>query len=314
MDRRDFLKSAASAAAGGGVMAAGSLAVLPAGDKTPAARSSSGPTPRLTASDGVALFHRDWGVGNPVVFIAPWGLHSDWWEYQTAHLSGNGLRCISYDRRGHGRSSEPTGGYDFDTLADDLAVVLERLDLRGVTLVGQSLGCGEIVRYLSRHGTDRIARLAMIAPITPFLLKTPANPAGIDASIFEKAREAVSRDRPHLIAQAAPGFFGAPPNPVSAEIVQWWTEMMMQCSMKVLIELHRVFTVTDFSAELKKIVLPALIIHGDKDVSTPIDLTAKKTAELLRGSELRIYENAAHGLPITHMGRLNSDLVAFAKS
>lgn len=314
MNRRGVLKSVVSSIAGAGLMAAGGSAAVAKEKKTCVSSTKGQSKSFIQANDGIGLFHRDWGTGRPIVFVAPWGLHSDWWEYQMAYLAGQGLRCIAYDRRGHGRSAEPGGGYEFDTLADDLNAVIEQLDLRGVTLVGQSMGCGEIVRYLSRHGAQRIARIVMVAPITPLLLKTADNPDGMASSYLEKVREALSRDRPHVIASAAPAFFGAPKNSVSTEMIEWWTQMLLQCSLKVLLDLHRVFTQTDFRSELRTISLPTLIIHGDRDTSTPIDLTGRKTASLIPGSELKVYEDAAHGLPITHMDRLNRDLHAFATS
>jgi pimeloyl-ACP methyl ester carboxylesterase len=271
----------------------------------------------VEARDGTRLFCRDWGSGRPLVFAAPWALNSGWWEYQTTWLAAHGLRCVSYDRRGHGRSSEPAHGYEFDTLADDLATVIERLDLRDITLVGHSMGCGEVVRYLTRHGsghgTRRVARAALVATITPFILKTADNPDGVDKSVFEAGRAALSKDRPQQIAKAAPGFFGAPANSVSAEIMNWWTRMLVdQCSLKVMLQLHRVFTETDFRPELRKITVPTLLIHGDSDTSAPIDFTARRTAPLIPDCRLKIYEKAAHGLPFTHMDQLNADLLEFA--
>jgi non-heme chloroperoxidase len=312
MDRRGVLKSVVSGIAGAGLIAAGGSVAAAKEKKTRVSSTKGQPKPFIETSGGVGLFHRDWGTGRPIVFLAPWGQHSDWWEYQMAYLAGHGLRCIGIDRRGHGRSAEPGGGYEFDTLADDLSAVIEQLDLRGAVLVGQSMGCGEIVRYLSRHGARRIARIVMVAPITPLLLKTADNPDGMDSSYLEKVREALSTDRPHVIAGAAPGFFGAPKNSVSAEMMEWWTQMLLQCPLKVLLELQRVFSETDFRSELRTISVPTLIIHGDRDTSTPIDLTGRKTASLIPGSELKVYEDAAHGLPITHMDRLNHDLLAFA--
>jgi pimeloyl-ACP methyl ester carboxylesterase len=267
----------------------------------------------VAASDGLSLFHRDWGAGSPAVFLAPWGLHSDWWEYQMASLSTQGVRCIACDRRGHGRSGESAGGYDFDTLADDLNAVLERLDLRGVTLIGHSMGAGEAVRFLSRHGSGRISRLVFVAPNTPLSIKTAANPNGIDPALLERVRRALSTDRQQAIAAAAPAFFGTPENNVSSEMMAWWTGMLLECSLKVLIELHHTFTETDLRAELPSIALPTLIVHGDRDTSAPIDLTGRRTASLIRGSQFKVYEGAAHGLPVTHMARLNADLLAFMK-
>jgi non-heme chloroperoxidase len=311
MNRRTALQSVASAVAGARFIALGSGS-LSSRDKSNVSKSKRFP-PRVEASDGVGLFYRDCGRGRPIVFLAPWGLHSDWWEYQMAYLVDKGFRCIAYDRRGHGRSDEPSGGYEFDTLADDLKAVIEHLDLQGVTLVGQSMGCGEMVRYLTRHKGIRIARVVMVAPITPLIMKAADNPDGIDASYLEKVRQALSTDRPHVIAAAAPSFFGAPTNSVSTEMMQWWINMLLQCPLRVLLDLHRMFTCTDFRLELQEITLPTLILQGDNDTSTPIDLTGRKTAALVRGSQLTVYKGAAHGLPITHMDRLNRDLLAFTQ-
>lgn len=226
-----------------------------------------------------------------------------------------GLRCVAYDRRGRWRSAEPAHGYEFDTLADDLGALLDRLGLRDVTLVGQSLRCGEIVRYLSRHGSGRVARIALVSTITPFVLKTEDNPEGVDRATLENVRKVLSKDRPHPIAASAPAFFGMPKNNVSQEIIDWWVRMMVdKCSLKVMLDLHRMFTETDFRPELPKISVPTLLIHGDNDTSTPIDTTARKTAPLISGCQLKIYQSAGHGLPITHADHLNVDLIAFANS
>lgn len=314
MDRRGVLKSVMSTVGGAGLIAAGRGA-LAAEEPTSGASPTKGrPVAFIESRDGVGLFFRDWGTGSPVVFLAPWGMDSDWWEYQMAYLVGQGLRCIAYDRRGHGRSVEPGGGYEFDALADDLNDVIEQLDLHGVTLVGHSMGCMELVRYLSRHGAGRIARIAMIAPNTPLVVKTADNPDGVDRRVLEGVLARLSKDRQYAIATAAPAFFGAPINSVSTEMMQWWTNMILKCSLRVLFDLRRMFTETDFRPELSKISLPTVIIHGDSDTSAPIDRTGRKTASLISGSQLKVYEGAAHGLPITHMDRLNQDLLAFAKS
>lgn len=311
MNRRKALSSVALAIAGSGLLtdSVGSTA-------TPAvAGGKRAKGCFIEASDGTRLFFRAWGEGQPIVFVAPWGLNSAWWEYQMTDLSGRGQRCVGLDRRGHGRSEEPNHGYDFDTLADDLAALLEQLDLRGVTLVGQSLGCGEVVRYLSRHGSSRVARIVLVSTITPMIVKTDDNPDGADPSTLEYPRTLLSKDHAHPIGSYAPKFFGLPKNNVSQEIMEWWTRMMVDaCSLKVLLDLHRIFTVTDFRAELRKISLPTLLIHGDNDASTPIETTGRKTATLIPGCRLKVYEGAAHGLPITHAEQLNADLLAFAKS
>jgi non-heme chloroperoxidase len=269
----------------------------------------------IQARDGTSLFYKDWGKGPPVLFVAPWALPSEWWEYQMADLAGRGLRCIAYDRRGHGRSAEPGKGYEFDTLADDLTEVVEQLDLRDLTLVGHSMGCAEIVRYLSRQPVRRVARAVLIGTTTPSVLKTAENPAGFDESVLEMGRRALARDRPHQVAIAAPSFFGAPPNAVSPEVMDWWVRLIVdQCSLKVMLDLHRVFTRTDFSADLRKINVPVLLVHGNRDTSAPIDVTARRTVPLIPRCELKVYEDAAHGLPISHIEQLNAELPAFART
>lgn len=274
----------------------------------------TGGRPFIDAPDGTRLFYQDWGNGNPVVFVAPWGLNSNWWEYQIPYLTDQGLRCISYDRRGHGRSEMPCHGYEFDTLAGDLDALIRQLDLRGITLVGHSMGCGDAVRYLSRFGAGRVARLVMIATITPFTLKTADNPLGVEWKELDSARMKVRKDRPHVIAEAAAAFFGAPKILVSDEIMQWWGRMMIdQCPMKTFLDLHRLFTETDFRPDLRKITVPTILIHGDADTSASLEFTSRRSAPLIRNSQLKVYEGAAHGLPVTHMDRLNADLLAFAR-
>ena len=203
----------------------------------------------------------------------------------------------------------------FDTLAADLAAVIDQLRLQDITLVGHSMGCAEVVRYLSRHGVRRVARVVLVATTTPFTLKTPDNPEGVDKTVLEKGRADLSRDRPNQLAQAAPAFFGAPPNSVSEATMQWWTRMMIDgCSLKTMLDLHRAFTETDFRPDLGNVTVPTLLIHGDKDVSTRLEFTSRRTQPLIPGSQLKVYEGAAHGLPITHMDRLNADLLTFARS
>ena len=311
MHRRELLKRVAAVSAGKELL--GSKNTTATAVESAGGKRSNGHF--IQASDGTHLFFRDWGKGQPMVFVAPWGLNSAWWEYQMADLAGRGQRCVGLDRRGHGRSEEPNHGYEFDTLADDLAALLEQLDLREVTLVGQSMGCGEVVRYLSRHGSSRVARVVLVSTITPFILKTDDNPDGTAPADLEYPRTLLTKDHAHPIASYAPKFFGLPKNNVSQEIMEWWTRMMVDtCSLKVLLDLHRVFTVTDFRAELREISVPTLLIHGDNDTSTPMETTARKTVPLIPGCRLKVYEGAAHGLPVTHAEQLNADLFAFAKS
>ena len=309
MERRNALKSMALAAG------AGCLPREAAADTKRPAGAGIGASARshIETRDGTRLFFRDCGQGRPLVFLAPWALNSDWWEYQIADLSSRGLRCISYDRRGHGRSSQPGHGYDFDTLADDLGSLVDQLELRDVTLVGHSMGCAEVVRYLARNPATPVRRAVLVATIGPFTLKTAENPGGVERSALEKGRADLAHDRPRQIAAAAPAFFGAPKHAVSAEMMDWWTRMILDhCSLKVMLDLHRAFTETDFRPDLRAIGVPTLFVHGDADTSTPLERTGRPSAALVQGSVLKVYEGAAHGLPITHMDRLSADLLAFS--
>ncbi len=263
----------------------------------------------IRTADGVGLFYRDWGQGEPVVFVASWSMPSDSWSYPMLALSEQGFRCVAFDRRGHGRSSDPGRGYDFDTLADDIAAVLGALDLRGLTLVGHSVAGAELVRYLTRHGNGRVARIALVSTTTPLLLKMADNPNGIDAAVFESMRaDQLMRDFPKWIEDNL-GPFATPQT--SPQMLEWVRGMALQASLQALVHLNRALTKEDFRAELAEIAVPTLVIHGDHDVSSPIDLTGRATAELIPGARLKVYEGAPHGLFVTHIDRLNADLLAF---
>jgi non-heme chloroperoxidase len=263
----------------------------------------------IRTADHTRLFYRDWGHGTPLVFLSGWTLNSDMWAYQMEPLSRLGCRCVAYDRRGHGRSSDPGRGYDFDTLADDLDSVLSTLDLSNVTLVAHSIASGEVVRYLTRHGSARVARIAFIAPAaTPYLLKTEDNPNGIDAALFEQGRAALRRSFPDWIEANAAPYFGPG---VSRAPLDWTIRMMLQTSHQAMLELAHVQTITDFRAELARVRVPSLVVHGDRDASAPLELTGRPTAALIAGASLNVYEGAGHGLYFTHAEKLNQDLLAF---
>jgi len=309
MNRRRVLKSAAGIA--GVALTAGAplseaRQALPS--RTPGPRG-----PYVETADGQQLFYKDWGSGAPVVFVAAWALPSDMWDYQMVPLSEQGLRCIAYDRRGHGRSSHAGAGYDYNTLADDLAAVLDVLDLQQVTLVGMSMAGGEMVRYMMRHGQQRIARLVFVATDgTPFRRQTADNPSGIPAERAEFfRRQLLLRDYPNWMEENRQPFFVAE---TSRQMQEWVRGMMLRTSMKALVECNRSMTSTDFRAELPRITVPTLLIHGDRDVSAPLELTGRPTARLIPGARLEVYEGAPHGLFLTHMERLTRDLVTFAKS
>jgi len=303
MNRRHIPQSAASVGIGAGVSAAGIARA--AGGAGEATRHRD----FVERPDGTRLAFSDWGEGRPVVFVHAWALPSPMWDYQRGPLSERGLRCIAYDRRGHGRSSVTRDGYDCDTLADDLHAVVTALDLHGVTLVGYSFGSGEIVRYLTRHGASRIARVALIAPAaTPFVMKTADNPNGIPAETLEAFRKTIQLDFPSWLENGKKAFFVADTSP---GLQDWVKQLMLTTPLQVAVECSRVMTSTDFRAELPRITLPTLIIHGDKDASAPIDLTGRPTAALIPNAQFKLYEGAPHGLFVTHKDRLNADLVSF---
>ncbi len=309
MYRRDLLKGA-GAAIGGAALLAGDSAI--ADRRSRGADTTARPGPFVETRDGTQLFYRDWRNGAPLVFVSGWALTSDCWAYQMAPLSESGLRCIAYDRRGHGRSSDPGRGFDYDTLADDLAALLEALDLKDVTLVTHSMAGGEAVRYLSRHGSKRAARVALIGATLPFLTKTADNPDGIDPAVFENGRRNVlMRDLPKALRDNMRPFVVAE---TSDALLDWVAGHMLRCSMKALVECNRALTSTDFRPELAKLNVPTLIVHGDRDVSAPLAITGRKTAALLPHATVKIYEGAPHGLFLTHAERLNEDLQEFAAS
>ena len=264
----------------------------------------------ISTDDGVSLFYREWGTGQPIVFLTGWALSSEMWAYQMHPLAEQGFRCISYDRRSHGRSSDPGKGYDFDTLAADLASVLNKLDVKNATVVAHSVASGEIVRYLTLFGTERVGRVLFLAPAAiPLLLRTSNNPRGIDGAILDQVRQTFSRDLPGWAEANAEGYFVAG---TSRAVIDWTIRMMTQTSLLAAIALNRSQAVTDFRAELPRLSIPALFIHGDADASIPLEFTSRPAAELVPGARLLIYEGAPHGLYFTHKERLNHDLVQFA--
>jgi len=300
MDRRTVLGLAAAAGTG-----------LVIGKQGAAAQPARRLRENVEASDGTRLFVRDWGSGAPVLFLAGWTLASDFWFYQMAALQAQGLRCLAFDRRGHGRSSDPGGGYDFDTLADDVAAIIEGLGLTGVTLVGHSMASGEIARYASHHGTGRLARIVLVGPTTPFLMQTADNPSGLPREAMAAARAGLGRDFPGLIGANIAPFFTAGTSP---DMVAWVKAMMLGTSMQAVLDCLRALQETDFRTDLPQIGVPTLIVHGDADRSAPLALTGRPTAALIPGARLAVYENAPHGIPLTHGERLNGDLLAFVRA
>ncbi|WP_194853004.1 alpha/beta fold hydrolase [Nocardia sp. SYP-A9097] len=271
--------------------------------------------PFLDSHDGTTLFYRDRGTGRPIVFCSAWGLDSTEFQYQTTDLVENGFRVISYDRRSHGRSDDPGHGYDYDTLADDLSAVLTHLDLYDASLVGHSMGTGEIVRYLTRHSTARTRRLVLIGPVLPFMLATPDNPSGVPAAAVEEIRTSWKQDFGTWLHENAPAYFGETlPNRIVSQHVQAWTlSSMMSVPLHAMLACNHSIIETDFRPELPAITLPTLIIHGDMDASVAAEISAEPLSELLPNASLKIYENAPHGLYLTHAARLAQDLLDFTR-
>jgi non-heme chloroperoxidase len=271
--------------------------------------------PYFDGHDGTRLFYKDWGHGQPVVFLASAAVSSDIWQYQMAQLAVQGFRCIGYDRRGHGRSDDPGRGYDYDSLADDLAALVDRLDLRNMTLVGHSMAGGEIVRYLSRHGDERVASVVLVSAMLPFPVRTRDNPDGIDGTLVERVRDGWYRDYAAWYLQAAPAFFGDDLSGchVSDGLKQWTINDMADTSLQAAIECNHAIFETDFSAEMRTVRVPTLIIHGDHDATISMENSARRSVQLVAGSVLKVYANGSHGLYFTHMDQLEQDLLRFIR-
>lgn len=262
----------------------------------------------ITTSDGVRLHHKDWGNGAPILFVHAWSMASDFWEYQMYPLSTQGFRCVAFDRRGNGRSEDSGDGYDLDTLSDDLATVIEALDLREATLVGHSLGASEIVRYLARHGSARVKRAVLVAGGTPPLLKSDDNPDGIDPAFVAAARAAYLANRAKWLEDNSGPFFVSK---TSVGIINWTRAMMMASSFRAAAEMQRSFAGADLRPDLQKIDVPVMIVHGTADASIPIAF-GRRTTKYLRDWRMIEYDGAPHGLLVTHAERLTKDIAEFA--
>jgi pimeloyl-ACP methyl ester carboxylesterase len=264
-------------------------------------------------SGPIDLYYEDHGAGRPVVLIHGWPLSGQSWEKQVPVLVQAGYRVITYDRRGFGESAKPWSGYDYDTLANDLHAILTKLDLRDVALVGFSMGGGEVARYPSAHGTDRVSRVAFIAAVPPFLLKTPDNPEGVDLSVFDGIRAGIAKDRPAFLSAFLANFYNVDVlggKRVSDEVVRLSWQIAAGASPKGTADLVAAWG-TDFRSELKRLNLPALVVHGDADRIVPFAASGKRTHELVKGSRLVVIEGAPHGLNWTHADECNRALVEF---
>jgi non-heme chloroperoxidase len=309
--RRNLLKGVATV--GVGLAAAAGAAAA----KTPEPANSGKLTQNhLTTRDGTILYYKDWGSGRPVVLSHGYPLSSDAWEDQMFFLSQNGYRVIAHDRRGFGRSSQPGKGYDYDTFADDLAQLVSALDLHDATFIGHSMGGGEVARYVARHGEKRVAKVAFVSSVTPFLLKTATNPFGAPKELFDGFRAAVQANRSQWNLDVTMPYysFNRPSAKVSEALRQnYWRQGQATGILAAYYALGA-FSETDFRDDLKKITVPALVVHGNDDQIVPLEISADLTAKLLRQAKLLVYEGGSHGLLHIDKDRLNADLLAFLRS
>ena len=270
----------------------------------------------ITTTDGATIYYKDWGKGPVVTFSHGWPLNADSWDGQMLFLEQNGFRVIAHDRRGHGRSSQASSNNDMNGYADDMAAVLDALDVKNAVLVGHSTGGGEVVRYIARHGTKRVAGAVLLAAVPPIMLKSPANPEGLPIDVFDAIRAGVAGDRSQFYKDLAVQFYGAnrPGAKVSQGTLDQFWLWSMQAGAKNAYESVKAFSETDFTEDLKKINVPTLVMHGEDDQIVPVKDSAKKSARLIKGAKEIYYPGAPHGLTATHQDQVNRDLLAFLRS
>jgi non-heme chloroperoxidase len=271
----------------------------------------------ITTKDGTEIYFKDWGKGQPIMFSHGWPLNSDSWESQMLYLAANGYRAIAHDRRGHGRSSQPWNGNEMNTYADDLAALIEKLDLKDAVLIGFSTGGGEVARYIGRHGTKRIAKAALVSAVPPLMLKTASNPGGVPIEVFDGIRAGSIANRAQLYRDFASGpFFGfnRPGAKVSQGLIESFFAQGMQAGHKNTYDCIKAFSETDFTDDLKKFDVPTLVVHGDDDQIVPISVGGQASAKIVKNAKLLVYAGAPHGLADTHKEQLNSDLLSFIRT
>ncbi|MGO4407784.1 alpha/beta fold hydrolase [Bosea sp. RAF48] len=265
----------------------------------------------LATKDGTEIYFKDWGTGRPILFSHGWPLSADMWDDQMLAVALAGYRGIAFDRRGFGRSSQPWTGYDYDTMGDDIAALMETLDLKDAVLVGFSMGGGDIVRYIARHGASRVSKLVLISAVTPLFMKT-ADHDGPDKSLFDGIRAGLLQDRPPFLENFNPLFYGTERgHSVSPAIFRLTVQIGLQASLKATIDCVTAFSETDFRPDMAKIDVPALVIHGGDDMVVPLEATGALAAKMIKGAKLKVYEGAPHATTVTHKDRLNSDLLSF---
>jgi non-heme chloroperoxidase len=271
--------------------------------------------PYIAAQDATKLYVKDWGSGRPVILMHGWPLSADSWDDGAMAIAQAGFRAIAYDRRGFGRSEQPWQGYDYDTLADDLAAVITATGATDATIIGFSMGGGEVARYLSRHGSKNIAQAGLISSVVPYMLKTDDNPHGVERAVFDKMGEAMNQDRAHFFAGFFRDFYGvgAISQPVSKELIESSQAVAMQASLKATLDCAKAFATTDFRPDLASLTVPTLVIHGTADKTVPIEATGRIVAQAIPHAMAIEYDGAPHGLFATHKEQLNRDLVNFLK-
>jgi len=269
----------------------------------------------VTTKDGTQIYYKDWGKGPVITFSHGWPLNADMWDGQMLFLVNNGFRCIAHDRRGHGRSSQASSNNDMNGYADDLAAVIEALDLKQATLVGHSTGGGEVARYIGRHGTGRVAKAVLIAAVPPLMLKTPSNPDGLPIEVFDGLRAGLVKDRSQTYKEFATPFYGAnrPGAKVSQGVLDQFWAWSMQSGLKNAYESIKAFSETDFTEDLKKFDVPTLVLHGEDDQIVPVKNSAQKSARLIKGAKDIYFPGAPHGITATHQDQINAELLAFIK-
>lgn len=306
LDRRQVIQSAALGAAAFIQTPSASAQAKPNHKQDSARRQ-----PFVLARDGTRLFVQDWGSGRPIVFLSAWTFHSNVWGSHIATLSAHGFRCVVPDRRGHGRSDAPSTGYDLVTMVDDFSMIMDELDLRDAVLVAHSMGAFEAVRYCATRGATRIARLMLAAPATPFSTRTADNPEGFPKEAIEAQTQLIIKDFPRWIGDNEAPFFTPE---TSQETRTWIKNIMLSVSLPVALATRASSTIVDVRPDLKKIACPTLIVHGDKDVSAPLEMTGTRTARLIPNCKLIVYPGAPHGIILTHQERFLSDLLAFMEA